>query len=175
MAHLDALTNLEDLLLGDTQITDAGMIHLKGLTKLERLELHDTKITDAGLVHLKGLTNIEWMSLSGFEITDAGLVHLEDLTSLEDLCLWDTKVTDEGVKKLREALPNCDIHHLDRRERRCEVRTQVAGRRRRHGTTRSQRRHSEVRVTGSAQRWRCCTRPNRHDNLYWEKTSHRRS
>ena len=83
--HLKDLTNLETLVLNDTQITDVGLEHLKGLTKLKKLSLRNTRITDAGLVHLKGLTN------------------------LESLNCRSTQVTDKGVKKLQQALPNCTI------------------------------------------------------------------
>ena len=35
-----------------------GLAHLKGLTNLTNLDLSDTQVTDAGLAHLKGLTNL---------------------------------------------------------------------------------------------------------------------
>ena len=54
--HVKALTTLQWLDLGGTNITDIGLERLKGLTELRLLRLTGTKITDAGLVHLKGLT-----------------------------------------------------------------------------------------------------------------------
>ena len=71
--------------------------------------LDDTEATDACLEHLKGMTNIDILQLNGTKVTDACLEHLEGLTNLGFLRLKNTNVTPEGVKKLQEALPNCDI------------------------------------------------------------------
>ncbi len=57
------------------------------------------------------LGNAVYVDLEGRPITDAGLEHLKGLTNLELLVLGDTQVTDEGIKKLREALPNCNINY----------------------------------------------------------------
>ena len=96
----------------NTQIADAELEHLKGLTNLRELDLTNMQISDAGLLHLKGLTNLRELNhYANMHITDAGLVHLEGLTKLKDLDLMFTQVTDEGVKKLKEALPNCEIFH----------------------------------------------------------------
>jgi hypothetical protein len=43
------------------------------------------------------------------ELTDTVLGYLRDLPGLRLVCLEDTQVTPEGVKKLREALPECEI------------------------------------------------------------------
>ena len=50
--HLNGLTSLRFVDLGDTQVTDAGLEHLKGLTSLRFLDLADTQVSDAGLQHL---------------------------------------------------------------------------------------------------------------------------
>ena len=43
-----------------TNITDAGLEHLKGLTNLEELDLRWTKVTDAGVAKLQqALPNCE--------------------------------------------------------------------------------------------------------------------
>jgi Leucine-rich repeat (LRR) protein len=47
------MTNLTELDLYDTQVTDAGLEHLKGLTSLTKLSLSRTPITDAGLAEIK--------------------------------------------------------------------------------------------------------------------------
>ena len=78
----------EGVAVDGSKVTDEGLVHLKALTELETLELRDANnVTDEGLKHVKGLTNLRWLMLT------------------------NTKVTDEGVKNLKEALPNCRIHH----------------------------------------------------------------
>ncbi|MGA2257086.1 MAG: hypothetical protein ABSG53_20735 [Thermoguttaceae bacterium] len=106
---LKRLSQLHELCLEGTQITDAGLENLKGFTQLQDLELEDTKITDAGLEHLKGCRQLEYLSLTGTPIADAGLVRLEAMSQLKRLWLEGTKVTDVGLKKLHQALPNCEI------------------------------------------------------------------
>lgn len=51
------------------------------------------------------------VSFDGTQVTDAGLDNLSGLTQLRELDLNFTKVTDAGVKKLRQALPKCEIYH----------------------------------------------------------------
>ena len=86
-------------------------MHLQGLSQLQELWLDNTKVTDAGLVHLQGLSQLQVLWLDDTKVTDAGLVHLQGLSQLQMLGLRNTKVTDQGVKKLQQALPNCKIVH----------------------------------------------------------------
>ena len=37
LEHLTGITNLQELCLGKTLITDAGLVHLRGLTKLRQI------------------------------------------------------------------------------------------------------------------------------------------
>jgi hypothetical protein len=102
---LDQLTELD--LIGN--FTDAGLENLKALDHLRELMLGSDKFTDAGLENLEGLSQLENLTLLGTGITDAGLEHLNGLHQLKTLSLGRTKVTKEGVKKLRQALPNCEV------------------------------------------------------------------
>ena len=98
--------NLADLNLGETTITDAGLVHLKPLKNLTRLDLHGTKVSDAGLVNLKEMTKLHSLNLYGSTgITDAGLEHLKGLTNLRRLYLWQTKVSEAAANKLSAAIP----------------------------------------------------------------------
>lgn len=81
-------------------VTDAGVAHLEGLTTLRSLGLGDTKVTDAGLAHVKGMTGLESLYLSGDQITDAGLAQLAKLTNLRKLSVYSKNVTDAGYKHL---------------------------------------------------------------------------
>jgi SecD/SecF fusion protein len=64
------------------------------------IDLSDTKITDDALESIKPLSKLRRLNLSGTKVTDAGLEHLKDLPALQRLDLGDTLVTVEGLKKL---------------------------------------------------------------------------
>ena len=51
---------LEELYLGGTEVTDAGMKALYGLTKLREIGLHNTSVTTKGIEELrKALPKVE--------------------------------------------------------------------------------------------------------------------
>jgi hypothetical protein len=93
--------NVISINLGNTRISDAGLVHLKGLTSLERLNFMSRSITDEGLVHLKGLKSLVYLGLTYAQVTDEGLVHLKELKNLESLRLRGTKITDSGLVHLQ--------------------------------------------------------------------------
>jgi hypothetical protein len=105
LERLRGRTQLEQLGLRNTAITDAGMAYIAGLTKLEGLNLSGTKITDAGMAHLAKLTAITGLNLSNTAITDAALVYLGSMGRLTKLNLAGTKVTDAGVTAAKKHLP----------------------------------------------------------------------
>ena len=109
LAPLEQLTNVVNLNLRKTSVTDAGLAHLKGLKTLQRLHLEKTAITDAGLEHLKGLSNLVYLNLYETAVSDAGLQHLKGLSQLRKLFVWKTKVTQAGVDGLRKSLPELDV------------------------------------------------------------------
>ena len=53
LAHLAALSDLEDLQLTGTPITDAGLVHLKQLTRLTKLNVTGTAVTEQGVKQAK--------------------------------------------------------------------------------------------------------------------------
>jgi hypothetical protein len=112
MMHLQVLTGLEQLFLGCTQVSDVGLEHLKELTLLEKLFLGETQISDSGLESLKGLTAMKFMDLSYTQVSDAGLTHLRTLTRLKWLDLSGTQVTDAGLAHLK-SLPTLEWIGLD--------------------------------------------------------------
>jgi uncharacterized membrane protein len=90
--------------LGETAVTDGGLVALRGMKNLRRLHLDRTKITDAGLAHVAGLAQLESLNLHGTAITDAGLVHLRALKRLRSLYLWQTGVTAPAAEALAAQL-----------------------------------------------------------------------
>jgi Leucine Rich repeat len=101
LAHLERLSDLENLFLSGTQVTDVGLAHLRGLTGLRQLVLDHTRVSDAGLAHLERLTGLQWLVLDQTQVSDAGLAHLERLTGLQMLNLAGTRVSDAGLAHLR--------------------------------------------------------------------------
>lgn len=114
LERLAGLTQLQQLFLHNTGISDAGLQHLRGLLKLGSLSLDNTDVTDSGLEELAGLTQLHSLGLAKTRVTDAGLDYMKGLSGLRWLALDYTDVTDEGVRKLRKALPGCQITHSPR-------------------------------------------------------------
>lgn len=105
VAHLGGLHKLESLYLSDTQVGDEGLAYLRDLRRIRALQLSGTKVTDAGLEHLRNMQRLEWLTLSRTGITDAGLIHLTVLPRLRYLHLKGTAVTAAGMIELLRALP----------------------------------------------------------------------
>ena len=101
LTFLKVLRKLSYLNVNHTQITDVGLAHLNGLTELTTLDLSDTEIADVGLDHLKGLTKLSELRLDSTHATDAGLVHLAAQTKLRYLDVSETAVTDSGLMHLK--------------------------------------------------------------------------
>jgi hypothetical protein len=113
LKHLQYLTKLEFLEIGDPLVTDAGLKYVQGLTDLQVLDAGRASITDAGLRYLKRLKRLEIVWIDGTKVTDAGLRYLKPLERLKDLNLSNTWVGDEGVEQLTflTGLESLDLSH----------------------------------------------------------------
>ena len=96
---LAGLTNLQHLVLTGTQVSDVAP--LAGLTNLRDLSLRDTQVSD--VTPLAGLTNLQDLGLGSTQVSD--VTPLAGLTNLRDLSLRDTQVSDvtplAGLTNLR--------------------------------------------------------------------------
>ena len=101
MEHLESLSRLTTLTVGDTQITDEGLKALTHLDQLQSLGLHGTRVKDQGVALLKSLPRLKSVFLSKSDITDASLTTLNGLTNLELLWLSETQITDAGLVQLQ--------------------------------------------------------------------------
>jgi hypothetical protein len=88
---------------------DALMPIIGTLTNLEDLDLAGSDVTDAGLPALAGLTRLRFLDLSETRITDAGLAVLAGLPALETLTLDGTKVTPQAVRQLTRSRPEITV------------------------------------------------------------------
>jgi hypothetical protein len=99
LAHLQAMRELQSLILMGSKITDGSLVHLQGLSQLQCLGLDNTKITDAGLAHIQGLSQLQCLDLDDTKITDAGLVHIQGLSQLQRLDLGGTSLKGSLVSR----------------------------------------------------------------------------
>jgi Leucine Rich repeat len=106
LAPIGKISTLTTLVLGDHQLTDAGLKHLTGLKKLTHLSLcwpdqkHGGKISDPGMEEVAKLTSLESLDLRATQVTDTGLSKLLMLPKLQTLLLNNTGITDVGLLSL---------------------------------------------------------------------------
>ncbi len=103
LAQLPDLPHLEELSLSSAagaHITDAGLAHLAGLTNLRRLWVGNSRVTDRGLVPLRGMSRLEFVCLQGGLTTGEGLSHLAGATHLRHLKLLACGITDAGIEQI---------------------------------------------------------------------------
>jgi len=100
LAALSQLSDLQELILDDNLITDAGLAFLPRLPKLTRLSLQSCTITDAGLAHLTKQNALTSLNLSSNPINGSGLRGITDLQTLTTLELGGTSLADENVSAL---------------------------------------------------------------------------
>jgi Leucine-rich repeat (LRR) protein len=114
LAYLDRLEKLEDLGLGFLpNVKGPGLEHLKGLTGLKRLNLKWTGVGDASMKYVKELTQIEEIILPR-RLTDAGLEPLKGLKRLKSIRAYGL-VSDRAVADLKKAFPAAVVEHVDNR------------------------------------------------------------
>jgi antitoxin (DNA-binding transcriptional repressor) of toxin-antitoxin stability system len=61
LAHLKALTQLLVLGLGDTQVSNVGLMHLKPLTQLRELNIKGTKVTKSGVDEIEVSAEVRYL------------------------------------------------------------------------------------------------------------------
>lgn len=93
--------NLDELDIGGTQVTDAGLIHFKKLSKLRSLQAMNTKITDTGLAHLSGMPSLIILNIENTQVSGKGLAYLAGLPELRLLNLNKTPITDSDLSYLK--------------------------------------------------------------------------
>ena len=106
--HVEKLTSLRCLELGELEGSKVELRHVANLRDLESLSLAFAEISDAHLEQLGGMPNLRWLNLSCTRITSDGLRHLEGLTNLKHLTLNQTDICDSGLENLRR-LPQLEI------------------------------------------------------------------
>jgi len=101
--HLKVLrvfTELRELWLNETAVTDAACEQLVSLQKLRALHMNGTKLSDAGAKRLAALAKLEVFAVGWTKIGDSALKDLAALVQLRELDLRHTGVSDAGLIEL---------------------------------------------------------------------------
>lgn len=118
--RLRELTDIEELNLGNTSLTNANLRRLAGLLRLKVLDVSSTDIDDAGIEALAGMQELECLELNNTLVAGPGLAVLENCPALRKLGLNRCGLTDDAfdhlsaIQSLREldltATPTNDRH-----------------------------------------------------------------
>ncbi len=88
---------------------DDGLAVAVRFNGLEALSLGYTPCKDIHIARLRAMRHLRWLELWDTDITDAAVPLLQELPFLEHLEIQGTNVSEAGVRRLRLALPNCNI------------------------------------------------------------------
>jgi hypothetical protein len=102
---LGRLKRLRSLDLRLNRITARPLRHIGGMTELRELKLamrlSPVALRDGDMAFLKRMSKLEDLMLPSPHLTDAWLVYIEDLKSLKALQLYDMAITTDGLHHLR--------------------------------------------------------------------------
>ena len=73
LSYISHLTDLQELYLSDTNITDQGLSLLRTLKSLQRISIYHTAISDNGIMNLALNPKLKWLTCSGINATEEGL------------------------------------------------------------------------------------------------------
>jgi len=94
----------------DSHFTDAHLGLFATHTEIRELWLSGTAVTDDGLRHLATLPHLQSLDIAHNSITDEGLNALVLCSSLEEIRLAATSVTEVGVSRFRAQHPQCKVY-----------------------------------------------------------------
>ena len=109
-----ACTNLTELTLDDTGITDETLMKLGGFSKLEQLSLNHTKVTAAGLeAMLESISGypLRVVKVEGCELTENAFKAFAQMTGLVSLRLSQAKTKGDWLKPIAH-LPKLTVLDL---------------------------------------------------------------
>ena len=99
---LRQLTNLRSLSLSLNRITNRPLRHIGKMSELRKLSLANSlspiPLRDEDMVFLERLTKLEDLMLSGADLTDAWLFYMKSLKKLRSVQLYDMAVTGRGPR-----------------------------------------------------------------------------
>ena len=97
--------------LGSQVITDTGVANLATLPKLRELVIGDSQLSDAAFEALSHSSSLEVIGTSNSNISDRTLLHLAKIPSLRVVWMANNNgITIEGVREFRHLRPDVQLH-----------------------------------------------------------------
>jgi len=106
------LPDLQILRLGNSGVTDAGLVHIRNCTQVRVLYLEGASVTDRGLDNIREFKHLEELWLHNTLVTDEGLKKFAHLKSLSALDVRETQISDEGLAIIA-SMPAISLLYLD--------------------------------------------------------------
>lgn len=103
------LVRLETVQVGPSKIGKAEAAQIVTLPQLKTLVLGDCEITNAGFVELARSKTIVDLFLVRTPTSDAEVEPLAAMKQLTNLSIQGTRITEAGFKRLKAALPKCNV------------------------------------------------------------------
>jgi len=100
---LDADGRVVRLRLTGRHLPTPVMSEIGKLTELRQLDLYGTTVSDDGLAELKDLQKLTNIGLGATPITEKGVEHLQKLEALRYLWLPKQRTMEDAAEKLRQA------------------------------------------------------------------------
>ncbi|HIE99309.1 MAG: hypothetical protein ABGZ23_21175 [Fuerstiella sp.] len=98
LSNLSTLSELQELDLRGTVLSEQGMQELGRLVQLHSLLLDAENTTDEGLAQVSMITALKKFSFTDVPVTDDGLAHVASLQQLEELNIFECKqITNDGL------------------------------------------------------------------------------
>lgn len=106
-------SQIAQLDLGSTQVTDAIFEKLVQLPNLTILKLDNTSLTGKNMALLSSLAHLKSINLTASQFEEENLKSLTDFNTLKKVYLYKTKVNSEGVKTLKDGQISIDYGNYE--------------------------------------------------------------
>jgi hypothetical protein len=113
LASIAELLSLNKLYLTGP-FTNTGLRHLFALQNLTTLAIDSENVTAEGIAVVAELPKLDCLHLDVPRLTDDGIAALLRCSALEEMTLTRSALSDCGLQQLRDSLPKCGVHDIER-------------------------------------------------------------
>lgn len=111
LEQLKYLNDVRFVSFNSSAFADGHVKYLDDLTNLRDLQLNGTNISEIGLQHIAQRHRLKQLTLNDTSIDDRAVDALVTMKSLRTLHVYHTGLSSQGLSRLRSELPNCEISH----------------------------------------------------------------